>query len=156
MRYLYRPSTQDDIAYVSQNMRKEDQDECWASGLSPDLALSTSNEGSEVSYALIAPDTRNPAAILGIAPSPFGPRFGVIWMLGTDDIRRHKFTFLRNCRPVLSALYEETNRECFYNYTYSRNTLHHAWLKWMGFVFLREAPMPATNEPFYEFVRLKG
>jgi hypothetical protein len=153
---LARPATWDDVAYVYKNMRQEDQDECWAGGLNPDLALSMSHEGSIVSYALISPDTKKPAALLGISPSNLGPRFGIIWMLGTDDIKKHRFTFLRNCKPFLGQLYEATEKECFYNYTYSKNSLHHDWLKWLGFSFLREVQLPPTNEPFYEFVRLKG
>lgn len=153
---LYRPATWDDVDFVSKHMREEDKEECMAGGLMPNHALSLSYEGALVSYTLLTPNSYIPAAILGVGLSNFGPHMGVIWMLGTDDIRKYKVTFLKNCKPMLNDLYEITNRECFYNYTYSKNTLHHAWLKWLGFKFLREVQLPPDGQTFLEFVRLKG
>lgn len=152
---LSRPATWDDVDYVIRNMREEDQAECVAGGYTPSKALSLSHEESIVSYTLLTPDG-DPAAILGVSKGSLGPKFGLIWMLGTDDIRKHKFTFLRNCKPFLETLYDDLGFECFYNYTYAENTLHHAWLKWLGFKFIRQIELPPLGQPFIEFVRLRG
>lgn len=153
---LYRPTTWDDVYFVADFMREEDQDECRAGGLTPVSALSLSYEKAIVSYTLLTPSTYEPAAVLGVGESPLGPQFGTLWMLGTDAISKHKFTFLRNCRPFLNDLFESTGMDCFYNYTYSENTLHHAWLKWLGFKFLREVELPPYGFTFIEFARLRN
>lgn len=153
MKYT-RPAYWDDVCYVSDNMRPEDIEECEAGGLNHFDALRLSFERSDVAYTLITPDDV-PCAILGVSPSPL-QGMGIIWMLGTDGIRKHKITFLRNSLPGLQRLYDETGYEALYNYTYAKNKLHHAWLRWLGFKFIREVPMPPYDQPFYEFVRLKG
>jgi hypothetical protein len=135
-------------------MREEDADECRAGGYMPYDALSLSYENAIVAYTLLTPDN-TPAAILGVEESSMGTQFGCIWMLGTEDIAKHKITFLRRCRPFIRDLFIETGKECFYNYTYAENHLHHAWLKWLGFKFLREVHLPPYGHSFIEFVRLR-
>jgi hypothetical protein len=153
---LHRRTTWDDVYYVSDNMREGDVEDCWAGGLSAYDALARSFENSTVAYTLFEPDSLVPAAVLGVSESPFDPSFGTIWMLGTDGIRKHRYRFLRNCKPFLKDLYEETGKQALYNYTYAGNTLHHAWLRWLGFTILREVELPPYGYPFYEFVGLKG
>ena len=137
-------------------MREEDQDECRAGGLTPFDALSLSFEESEKAYTLFEPDSLIPAAIVGVCPGKLGPGFGSVWMLGTDGIRKHRYAFLRRCKPFVEGLFNETGYEALYNYTYLENKLHHSWLKWLGFKFLREVELPPYQLPFYEFVRIRG
>ncbi len=152
---VYRPTNWDDVYFVSDNMREEDQDECRAGGLTPFDALSLSFDQSDASFTLISPDGI-PAAILGVSPGHYGDHMGCVWMLGTDDIRKHKVHFLKHCRDGLQDLFDTTGKEGFYNYSYADNALHHSWLRWLGFVFLRPVNLPPYDNRFYEFVRLKG
>jgi len=153
---LYRQALRSDVGYVADNMRKEDQEECLAGGLNPYDALSTSFTNCPFCYTLVNPVNFKPSGILGVSDSPLGPAFGIIWMLGTDDIAKHKFAFLRKCTQGVNDLFTVSQKECLYNYSYSQNDLHHAWLKWLGFKFLREVRMPPHGNSFLEFVRLKG
>lgn len=151
---LVRPSTLEDCRFVADNMRTEDIAESWAaSRLSPYDALCLSRNSSPVCLTLIEPDTGNPAALLGVNVEA-DPMFGAIWLLGTPAIERFPITFLRHCKPMLSQLYDETRCEAFYNYTHKPNSVHHRWLKWLGFIFIREVII--NDESFYEFVRLRG
>lgn len=152
---LFRPTTWDDVYFISDTMRGEDADECRAGGLTPFDALSFSVEESVISRTLLTPVTGEPAAIMGVSDSVLGPSFGSIWMLGTDALRKHKLTYLRQCKPFLNSLYTDLEKECFYNYTYCENELHHRWLQWLGFTFLRKVERPPHGAHFYEFVRLK-
>jgi hypothetical protein len=152
---LHRQATWDDVYYIADNMREEDQDECRAGGLTPLDALSLSFDGSQVAYTLFEPVSLVPAAVLGVSHGALGPGFGNVWMLGTDGIRKHKFAFLRRCKPFVDSLFEETGYDALYNYTYVENKLHHAWLKWLGFKFIREVELPPYGHCFYEFVRLR-
>jgi hypothetical protein len=153
---LYRPSIWDDVYFVADYMREEDQDECRAGGYTPFDALSLSFEQAIIAYTLVTPDTETPAAIVGVGDSSLGPEFGSVWMLGTDDIKKYKTTFLRRCKPFVNDLFDMSGKNCLFNYTYSENHLHHAWLRWLGFKFLREVELPPYGFSFIEFVRLKG
>lgn len=152
---LHRNATLDDIAFVANYMRVEDVEECKAGGLTPFDALALSYKERLLAYTLLTPDTHSPAAILGVNESPISENLGIIWMLGTDAIRKHRFTFLRGCEQYVNLLFDVTGRDCFYNYTYHANALHHQWLKWLGFTFIRKVELPPYNETFYEFVKLK-
>ena len=152
---VYRPTNWDDVYFVADNMREEDQDECRACGRTPFDALSLSYETSIATHTLMTPEGI-PAALLGVSEGFHGDNFGVVWMLGTDAIKKHKMHFLRNCKAGINDLFEDCEKEALYNYTFSENTLHHSWLKWLGFVFLRRVELPPYGHSFYEFVRLKG
>jgi len=152
---FYRAATWDDVNFVSDNMRTEDRDECVAGGLTPHDALSKSFQNCNLAYSLVRPVDFVPAAILGVSESPISKRLGILWMLGTEDIAKYKITFLRRCKPFLNILYDEANKEGFYNYTYSKNTLHHDWLHWLGFKFLRSIHLPPHGETFLEFVSIR-
>lgn len=151
---LIRPTTQDDIEFIAENIRKEDAEECEAAGFSPAAGLALSKGTSIVCKTLLTPDTLQPGAVMGVCPG-FSPSWGAIWLLGTDDIKRYRVPFLRRSRQVLADLYDETRMEAFYNYSYVGNSVHHAWLRWLGFTFLRKVPLHNGHE-FYEFVKIKG
>lgn len=149
-----RPSTMEDCLFVAKNMREEDIAELKAStGLDPLSALLTGLTDSDVCLTMIEPSTGDPAGMLGVTPG-YAPMFGAIWLLGTPAIERNPITFLRHSKPVLQHLYEVTGYEAFYNYTHKPNELHHKWLRWLGFSFLREVQF--NDDSFYEFVRLRG
>ncbi|WP_316172971.1 hypothetical protein [Bradyrhizobium sp. SZCCHNRI2049] len=153
---LMRPPTLDDVEFIANHMRKADVEECAASGFTPLGALLQSIDLSIVCKCAIAPDTGQPGFVMGVCPSTLGPSWGAIWLLGTDDIKRHRVLFLRHSREVLASLYEETGKEVFYNYTFIENSVHHEWLRWLGFKFLRKVSLPPHGQQFIEFVKLKG
>ena len=62
-------------------------------------------------------------------------------------------SFLRHSRPLLTQLFADY--DALYNYTYERNTVHHNWLRWLGFVFLRRVELTPNNF-FYEFVKVRN
>lgn len=155
MNHLARPFQWDDVPFVAEHMRKEDAEECAAGGFTPFGALAHSTATSIVLKTLFTPDTKEPGAICGVCPGPI-PSWGAIWLLGTDAIKRHRVPFLRMSRETVNDLYEETGKEVFYNYTYVQNHVHHAWLRWLGFTFIRKVPLPPHGLEFYEFVKIKG
>lgn len=152
---LSRPATLADVAFVADHMRVEDIAECEAGGLSSSDALTLSYNSSLVVNALLEPHTGTPVAIVGVCPG-WKPKWGAIWLLGTPGIEKNRITFLRNSKPALASLYADSNKEVLYNYTFCENTVHHAWLRWLGFVFLRKVQLPPHGQPFYEFVKIRG
>jgi hypothetical protein len=134
--------------HIALNMRVEDVEECRANGYSPFDAL-TLGYKLGITYTLIDKHGE-PVALLGVTKASQEAQDGLIWLLGTPLLERYPMTFLRRCRPVLADLYEESGTELLWNHTHRPNTLHHKWLKWLGFSFIREVG------DFYEFARLKG
>lgn len=152
MKYFV-PPTREDIEYVATNMRPEDVEECHANGQTPLYALTVGVNVSRLSFALVD-DNRVPVAILGVTEG-ISKDWGLIWLLGTPGIETNQLKFLRHCRYGLKRMFEESGFEVFYNYTYAKNDVHHRWLRWLGFSFLRKLSLPPHNEEFYEFARLK-
>lgn len=153
MNYLARP-TEQDIEHVANNMRPEDIEECLATGLDPLTALRTSISHSSVCYSIID-QHGTPYALMGVGQGVYDG-WGAVWLLGTKGIEQNTVTFLRHSKDVLDMLYAESGFHVFYNYTFSNNTLHHRWLKWLGFKFIRRVTLPPTNSEFIEFARLRG
>lgn len=150
---LIRPSTIEDVEYTFLHMRQEDVNECLAGKVEPlDALLFGLNQG-KVCYTLIDPKTGNPAGMVGVCDSMHD--LGYIWLLGTDAIERNSVAFLRNSKPTLGRLFDETGYKALGNFTHAKNELHHRWLKWLGFTFLRKVELTPNNH-FYEFVKLGG
>lgn len=150
-----RPATMDDVRYVAEHMREDDIEEAGAFMLSPLEALTTGLHNADLCYTLLSPDGE-PIAILGVSPNEAYPSFGAIWMLGTPLIEKYPMTFLRNTKPALESMFHQTRYDAFFNYTYAKNLLHHKWLKWTGFTFLRKVTLPPLNKDFFEFIILRG
>ena len=94
------------------------------------------------------------AGLCGVDPV-FGFRdIGIVWMLGSGEIRRHQRDFLSNARRWIDLQHERypllTNR------VDARNTQHIRWLEWMGFTMLRRIDRwGAASLPFIEFEKRK-
>jgi hypothetical protein len=138
-----------DVPYLVEHLRPQDHAECEAGGTSALAALTFGLVASRPCLTLLTPDTGAPAAMLGVTSSHYDIA-GKIWLLGTPAIERFPKTFLRNSREALAMLYGDYS--LLYNYTDCRNGVHHRWLKWLGFKFLRRVELTPDNY-FYEFVR---
>lgn len=152
-RYV-RTSVASDVEFLADRMRDEDVEEVRASNHTPLDALSLGLKISHPCYTLLD-FSGTPFAMVGVAPSPLEGA-GLIWMLGTKGIESVRFTFLKYSKYALQRIYDECEYELLYNYSYAKNSLHHQWLRWLGFKFLNKVVMPPNGEQFYEFARLKG
>jgi hypothetical protein len=144
-----RPSDWNDVWYLAGQLRQADIEECAAHGHTPLDALAISRENSRVCYTLLDP-AGQALGMAGVAGD------GLVWLLGTPGIEKNTMAFLRHSMPVLRHFYREAGTDLLYNYTYSENKLHHKWLRWLGFTFIRQVTLPPLGKPFYEFARLKG
>lgn len=152
MKY-WRHSTKDDVAYVAMRLRDADRLEVDAMKHSPLAALHMGYIGSDICYTLLSPEGK-PIAMLGVVPSQAYENLGAIWLLGTEGIEQYGYRFLRHSKQCLQELYDKTGYDAFYNATHKDNHVHHKWLRWLGFTFLRRITI--DNSYFIEFVRLKG
>ena len=145
-----RKATLQDAFTLAPKLRKEDIAEIRATiGEEPDNALVFAFFASEDCYAIC---DGNGAVIGMFGVSRTGADEGSIWMVASDELRRHGLEFLRKCREWIAAF--NAKYPLLFGYTDCRNTLHHKWLKWCGFTFINKAPFGVEGRPFYAFVRI--
>lgn len=133
--------------HIAANLRQQDLDEIEAMDSGPD-ALSLSVKLSSHGYCIM---DRNgePCAMFGAAPHPL-PGVGVVWMLGTDGIRREATGIARRTRRYFNEL--NSAYSILFNYIDARNTVSLRWLRWGGFELLRDVEI--GGHPFHIFARV--
>lgn len=148
-----RPSIPSDIEAVVADMREADVAELHATGETPEGALrwgllSQAFGGSCKTICL--PDG-HPVGMFGVTPS--SGKAGLVWMLAANGIREIHRQFLRECQGEIAAISD--GYRVLYNYTDSRNSVHHRWLKWAGFTFIKQHENYGVDgTPFIEFVKI--
>jgi hypothetical protein len=152
MGYVQR-ATVEDVTFISKNLRQADRDECDATlATLPELILPQAVAPGRDVWTFHLNDG-TPVGVFGVDRTP-DPMVGIVWMLSTDEIKNHKREFLVESKPYVLALNDDF--PIITNMVDARNTLHHRWLKWLGFSFLRRIERwGARSVPFYEFARMK-
>jgi hypothetical protein len=147
-----RETAKEDIPYLAVNLRDEDRAEILASsGLIPEVALEMGRVISRRCRTICMSDG-TPAGIYGVSDTKI-KGLGSIWLLATPDLLKVQRQFLRECREGISEISQ--GYSCVFNYTDARNAVHHKWLKWCGFTFIKEHKnFGKQNETFYEFVKI--
>lgn len=144
-----RKATMEDALYLSQNLREADARELEiVSG--PDIkgSLEQFIRESRECYVAVTEDDL-PKFVFGTTPSGISG-LGYIWMVGTPEIEDHWIQIIRETRPWLKRI--SGDYKVLGNAVWKHNEVHIRWLRWAGFVFLREVSI--YDEPFYEFATL--
>jgi hypothetical protein len=110
-------------------MRQVDIEECGAYGLSPYEGVMEGFSKSDCKSVFVDGVL---TAIFGIFPDPTRARNGIIWLLGTDNIKLFSKEFLRNSKEEFKKLL--TPYETASNYILKANTIHIRWVSWLGFL----------------------
>ncbi len=153
MKPHYRKSRLEDIKFISKNLREADRNEIKAVlGTNENyFALLRGFMTSKPCYTMLGEDNE-PFGVCGAVPT--GDKLSAaIWMMATDGLDRYGRLFARESRKALEDL--NTKYPVLFNAVDARNTVHIRWLKWLGFIFLREIPeYGAEQRSFYEFCRV--
>ena len=140
-------ATPNHVDHIANNMRPEDIKEVSSFNATPKDALLNAIAHDEATMTVLCPDNI-PYAMFGVGCTN-GEAY--IWMLGTTDIIKHKFEFLKRCREWvwgLVGIYEKV-----YNYVHEDNKLAIKWLSWCGAEFIQQAEI--NGETFYRFMITK-
>lgn len=139
------------LDYIASHMREDDLAEVAASSaLPPREALFTSFALSTHAYVVLGRDG-TPVAAFGAAPHPL-PGCGIVWMLGTEGIRKEAMGIARATRRY----FDELNGAYWmlWNYIDGRNAVSMRWLRWGGFELLAEHTTHGPEgRPFFTFAR---
>lgn len=134
-----------DGEYIAEHMRENDVFECRAAGYATPLeAINDSVKSSRQAWTFCYGNV--PVCVFGDVPDTAGG--AVFWLLGTDEVRRHKREFMKQSKKRLAQLMAKytylTNVVCMDNQESVR------WLKWLGAEFQEETAM-LMGRPFSRF-----
>ena len=135
-----------DVLILASNIRDCDRREIWhMSRSSPFDAFKTGYGVSD--RPLVIEHNGQPIAMFGVSGTKGS--IGVPWMLATDGIKKIKKAFLRECRDYVEEMHKDY--PVLTNFVWSKNIVHIAWLKWLGFQFGETKSLGPDNELFIHF-----
>lgn len=156
---VIRPATREDAVWLSSRLRSEDKREVeTATGLSPEEVVPFSFHMSEQECYTVrrVVDGRvavDPVAIFGVTPDPTNDTLGIVWLLGTSDLRLCALSVVREAGYWLNHLARRYSGG-LHNYADSRNSLHIRWSQLTGFTLgspieIRGAPFIPIHRPHH-------
>lgn len=141
-----------DASFLAPRLRPEDRDESYAAfGLPPELTLTFGARFSDVAFTMVAGE--EPVGMFGVSGLPEVPHAGSVWLVATPTLERHAVTFLRGSRPWVDRLHRRW--PVLMNRADARNTVHHRWLRWLGFTIYAQEPYGPFGLPFLSFAKVK-
>ena len=145
-----RPAQTTDAVELAPRLREADLREIQAgSNRTPQAALESALSISTQAYAIEC--NGRVEALFGVADTN-DPQLGAVWLLGSDNLKAFRYTFLRHSKTWLNKLFADYR--LLGNWVDARNTVHIEWLKWLGFRGLQRAPIGRNGEVFVEFAKL--
>jgi len=98
----------------------------------------------------IADDNDEPMAIFGVMPSGDNEQIGLVWLLGTDGLLRHRMELLRKAEGSIQQML--TIYPCLTNVVHEDNVVHRRWLHRFG--FRRLGVEYHSGHKFLQFARM--
>ncbi len=133
---------------VANRLRVGDKQEVWlSSGKSPKRCAFESFTHSKHTWVITV--NGHPECLFGVGES-HKPDVGVVWMLGTDEVPKHRKALLREARAWVEQMLDIY--PTLYNLVHADNTVSIAWLKRLGFTLMlpmAHGPFGATFIPFF-------
>lgn len=136
-----------DIVHIADNMRDVDLSEVTALGSNPHAALTQGIEGGVVSFTAVDED-ETPVLMFGV--SMLDKEDGAIWLLGTDDVKKHARSMVRDVPLWLELCFQLTGADKLYNIVWVENATAIRWLSHAGAIF-EEGAIEYGGLDFYRF-----
>lgn len=140
----------EDASSIAPHLRDADKNEITASSGSDHAKAILHSILSSEAHTVCLPDG-TPICIFGIGDDTQGN--GIPWMIGTDEMIKHRKALIRDARKWIDRQLEEF--PLLWNYADARNTVHLNWLRHMGFEIsmVPEYIGVDPDVPFYLFTR---
>lgn len=134
---LVKPASLEDAQWVASRLRKEDEQEIrHASGMEPSTVIDLSFDSSSMCFAMV-PVGEPPVAIFGVSDDPTKTGLGIVWLLATDDVKRHALGVLEAARMYL-RVFLDVYPEGLHNIVWRENDTHLRWCNALGFEYTSE------------------
>lgn len=122
------------------------------SGHEPVVPLSHGVQFSDLPISIMDKDGST-LGMFGAVSMGKDPCIGVVWMLCSSKILKHRRRFAKESRLWIQAMHRRY--DLLWNVVDERNTVHIRWLQWCGFTFIkRYEALGVEQRPFLEFVRV--
>lgn len=162
MLYRVRKTKKQDCYELSERVREVDKQEIWSSGrFTPIKALL---EGFEISgdhcYTLLLSESVSKHMSIEKVVGIFGVSkvqedTGIVWLIGSDDMTKHKKDFYKVSKKYLKLFLQEF--KTVFNYVDDRNKTTARWLHKLGFnLITREPEFGVDKIPFNLFLKGKS
>lgn len=152
MKIHVRVSTQEDVDYLSTNLREADRLEVLASHGNVKDALQYCLDNSDECFTIVVADTNEVAGIYGLCE--VDDMVAIPWLLTSPAIHKVWLPFLRQSKQWVAQWnkrYPVLTNACDERYTVALK-----WLKFVGFTFIkRHETYGEGDKPFIEFVRIQ-
>ena len=146
--YSIVPATKEHAAELSYVMRAADRMEIWAATRkTPEEALLESMKLTP--EPLVGLVDGRVICMFGIAQPSLMSNIGFPWMLGSEEITRHRIRFLRESKKWVQQAHQKYR--LLRNYVDARYLPAIRWVKWLGFEVLPAVPIGPDNTLFHEF-----
>ena len=147
MKPFHRATQLHDICELAPNLRSEDKREVNTLGKTSEQALLSGYLFGKVCRSII----NNYGQVVGMyGVVPADDKTGLVWMLGSDKLKKIKIPFLKESRTEVEGM--NTLFPHLWNIIDSRNEMHLKWIKWCGFKIIGERMV--NNVKFYEFCKV--
>ena len=147
MKPFHRATQLHDVCELAPNLRSEDKREVNTLGKTSEQALLTGYLLGKVCRSII----NNYGQVVGMyGVVPADDKTGLVWMLGSDKLKKIKIPFLKESRTEVEGM--NTLFPHLWNIIDSRNEMHLKWIKWCGFKIIGERMV--NNVKFYEFCKV--
>ena len=147
MKPFHRATQLHDVCELAPNLRSEDKREVETLGKTPEQSLLTGYLLGRVCRSII----NNYGQVVGMyGVVPADSKTGLVWMLGSDKLKKIKIPFLKESRTEVEKM--NILLPHLWNIIDSRNELHLKWIKWCGFKIIGERMV--NNVKFYEFCKV--
>ena len=90
-----------------------------------------------------------PVCIFGLSPACIVLGQGSPWLLGTDEVERYAFAFLRRNKAMVRRWLDIT--PVLENWVDARNHGSIRWLRWLNFTIHAPSPYGRMGLPFHRF-----
>lgn len=148
MKPVVRLARPEDCLSLAPRLRAEDAVELeLATGKTPLEALKESLEVSAEAFAAEAD-----GVVVALWGCSFQNGAGSPWMVGSPEVLNYPVTFVAIGRVAV----DRWSRSCsvLHNLTHTENTVHHRWLRHIGFSFAPDVvPCGPAEAPFLHFYR---
>ena len=149
MKPFHRATQLHDVCELAPNLRSEDKREVNTLGKTSEQALVSGYLFGRVCRSII----NNYGQVVGMyGVVPADKKTGLVWMLGSDKLKKIKIPFLKESRTEVEGM--NTLFPHLWNIIDSRKEMHLKWIKWCGFKIIGERMV--NNVKFYEFCKLSS
>ena len=150
-----RQATLKDAVYLSNNMRDQDINEIKIShNINPLEGLLSAFQLKNSKVFTIVGSNKECVGMFGISDCPFVKKFGVVWLLSSDNLNADTKQFIRECKSWVALLNEKY--DYIYNWVYPDNWKTLKWLQFCGFKPSLKHKYGVNNEEFLLVMRKKN